>query len=102
VGAGDRVLVIGAAGGVGIHMLQMAHLCGARVTAVDVDDAKLARCREFGAQHTVNFDTPGAEARARAALEGGATVAIDLVGTAPTLAWSFGLLGRGGRMVTLT
>jgi D-arabinose 1-dehydrogenase-like Zn-dependent alcohol dehydrogenase len=102
VRVGDRALVIGAAGGVGIHMIQMAHLCGARVTAVDVDDAKLARCREFGAQHTVNFDAPGAEAHARAALEGGATVAVDLVGNAQTLAWSFGLLGRGGRLVTLT
>jgi D-arabinose 1-dehydrogenase-like Zn-dependent alcohol dehydrogenase len=69
---------------------------------VDVDDAKLARCREFGAEHTVNFRAPDSEAQARAALEGCATVAVDLVGSEQTLAWAFRLLGRAGRMVTLT
>ena len=98
----DRALVIGAAGGVGIHMVQMARLFGARVVAVDVDETKLARCREFGAEHTVNFREPGSEDQARAALEGGATVAVDLVGSEQTLAWAFRLLGRGGRLVTLT
>lgn len=102
VRVGDRVLVIGAGGGVGIHMLQMARLFGARVVAVDVDDGKLARCRELGAEHTVNFRASDAEAQARTALEGGATVAVDLVGREQTLSWALGLLGRGGRMVTLT
>jgi len=102
VRVGDRVLVIGAGGGVGIHMLQMARLFGAHVVAVDVNDAKLARCRELGATHAVNFRAADAEAQARAALDGGATVAVDLVGSEHTLAWAFGLLGRGGRMVTLT
>ena len=98
----DRALVIGAAGGVGIHMVQMARLFGARVVAVDVDETKLARCREFGAEDTVNFRAPDSEERARAALDGGATVAVDLVGSEQTLAWAFRLLGRGGRLVTLT
>jgi len=102
VRVGDRVLVIGAAGGVGIHMLQMARLFGAQVVAVDIDDAKLARCRDYGAEHTVNFRASDAEAQARAALDGGATVCVDLVGSEETLVWGFGLLGRSGRMVTLT
>jgi D-arabinose 1-dehydrogenase-like Zn-dependent alcohol dehydrogenase len=102
VRVGDRVLVIGAGGGVGIHMLQMARLFGARVVAVDTDETKLARCLELGAEHAVNFRASDAEARARAALDGGATVGVDLVGSEQTLAWTLGLLGRGGRMVTLT
>ena len=102
VHVGDRAVVIGAGGGVGIHMLQMMRFFGARVVAVDVDDTKLARCRELGADSLVNFRAADAEAQARAALEGGATVVVDLVGSEQTLAWAFRLLGRGGRMVTLT
>ncbi len=102
VRVGDRALVVGAGGGVGIHMVQMARLFGAHVVAVDIDDGKLARCRELGAEHAVNFQAPDATARAREALEGGATVAVDLVGSARTLAWTFELLGRAGRMVALT
>jgi alcohol dehydrogenase, propanol-preferring len=102
VRVGDRAVVVGAGGGVGIHMLQMARLFGARVVAVDTDDAKLVRCRELGAEHAVNFRAPDAETQARAALGGGATVAVDLVGSEETLPWAFGLLGRGGRMITLT
>ncbi len=99
---GDRVLVIGAGGGVGIHMIQMARLFGGEVVAVDVDDGKLARCRGLGAAHAVNFRAPDAGDRARQALAGGATVAVDLVGSEATLAWAFRLLGPAGRMVLLT
>ncbi|HLY23653.1 MAG TPA: alcohol dehydrogenase catalytic domain-containing protein [bacterium] len=99
---GDRVLVVGAAGGVGIHMTQMARLFGGRVVAVDVDDGKLEHCRRFGADATVNITAPDAHDRARAALDDGATVAIDLVGSRETLAWTFGLLGPAARMIMLT
>jgi len=102
VRVGDRVLVIGAGGGVGIHMVQMARLFGGRVVAVDRDDAKLEHCRRLGADAAVNITAPDAHDRARTALDGGATVAIDLVGSRETLAWAFGLLGPGARMVMLT
>lgn len=102
VRVGDRVLVIGAGGGVGIHMIQMARVFGGDVVAVDVDDRKLARCRELGAAHAVNFRGADAEDRAREALAGGATVAIDLVGSEATLAWTFRLLGPAARLVFLT
>ncbi len=52
---GDRVLVVGACGGVGIYMTQMAKALGAEtVIGIDIDDAKLARAREFGADATIN------------------------------------------------
>ncbi|HEV2440682.1 MAG TPA: alcohol dehydrogenase catalytic domain-containing protein [bacterium] len=102
VRVGDRVLVIGAGGGVGIHMVQMARLFGGRVVAVDRDDAKLEHCRRLGADAAVNITAADAHDRARTALDGGATVAIDLVGSRETLAWAFGLLGPGARMVMLT
>ncbi len=99
---GDRVMVIGAGGGVGIHLVQMAQLFGGQVVAVDVDDAKLARCRELGAVAGVNFRAPDAEAQARKALDGGATVVVDFVGSEATLEWGFRLVGLGGRVVVLT
>ncbi|GEM_PF-18594 len=102
VRVGDRVLIVGAGGGVGIHMVQMARLFGADVVAVDVDDGKLERCRALGAAHAVDFRAADAEARAREALGGGATVAVDLVGSEATLEWACRLLGPAGRMVLLT
>jgi propanol-preferring alcohol dehydrogenase len=45
----DRVMIIGAGGGVGIHMVQMAKLFGAEVYAVDVSDEKLELARKYGA-----------------------------------------------------
>lgn len=55
VTAGDRVIVIGACGGVGIYMTQMAKALGAAtVIGIDIDDAKLARALQFGADATIN------------------------------------------------
>src|SRR6266851_2603244 len=45
--AGQRVAVIGAGGGVGVHMLQVAKAFGAFVIAVERDASKLQRLREF-------------------------------------------------------
>lgn len=52
---GDRVIVVGACGGVGIYMTQMAKALGAgTVIGIDIDEAKLARALEFGADATIN------------------------------------------------
>ena len=52
---GDRVVVIGACGGVGIYMTQMAKALGAQtVVGVDIDEEKLARALGYGADATVN------------------------------------------------
>ncbi len=101
---GQRVVVTGAAGGVGAHMVQMARLCGAEVFAVDIDDEKLARLRELGADHLVNLADPAMAAEQVQAATGGrgVDVAIDLVGERDVLAWCVGQLDRGGALVNLT
>src|SRR5207253_6264731 len=54
VEAGSNVLVIGA-GGVGLNVVQGAHLVGAaRIIAVDLRDNKLEFAREMGATHLIN------------------------------------------------
>ncbi len=59
VGRGDSVAVIGC-GGVGCAAIAGAALAGATtIVAVDVDDRKLARAKQFGATHTVNSGSGG-------------------------------------------
>jgi len=55
VKAGERVLVLGASGGVGVCCVMLAKLCGAEVIACASSAAKLARLRELGADHVVNY-----------------------------------------------
>lgn len=52
---GDRVIVIGAAGGVGSFMTQVAKAMGARaVIGIDLNEEKLKRMERFGADFTIN------------------------------------------------
>jgi NADPH2:quinone reductase len=55
--AGETVLVLGAAGGVGTAALQIAQAAGARVIAGASSDEKCALCRELGADATLNYKT---------------------------------------------
>ncbi|MDW7708890.1 MAG: 6-hydroxycyclohex-1-ene-1-carbonyl-CoA dehydrogenase [Deferrisomatales bacterium] len=55
IAPGDRVVVVGACGGVGVYMTQMAKALGAgTVIGIDIDDAKLERALSFGADATIN------------------------------------------------
>lgn len=98
IGPGDRVVVIGAGGGVGIHMVQVARHAGAEVVGLDVGDAKAAVIERFGArpvESRTDLD-PNLFTGRRP------TVVVDFVGTAATAAWSVIALDTGGRMVALT
>ena len=70
VKAGSSVVVIGC-GGVGLNAIQGARLAGASpIIAVDVEPAKLAAARDFGATETINAKSENVAERA-AALNGG-------------------------------
>ena len=56
VAAGDWVVVLGAAGGVGLAAVDLAVAMGARVLAAASSPDKLQLCRERGAQATVDYD----------------------------------------------
>lgn len=52
---GDRVIVVGACGGVGVYMTQVAKALGAAtVVGIDIDDAKLQDSLEYGADMVIN------------------------------------------------
>ena len=53
--AGETLLVLGAAGGVGTAAIQIAKTIGARVIAAASSDEKCALCREIGADATINY-----------------------------------------------
>ena len=55
--AGETVLVLGAAGGVGTSAIQIAKALGARVIAAASTDEKCELCRSIGADATINYST---------------------------------------------
>lgn len=101
VGPQDTVLVVGAAGGVGIHMVQVAQVFGARVVGVDRGADKLTALRSMGFQ-AVDATEDGWAARSREAAGGEVTVVVDLVGSRETLEACLDLLAPRGRLVVLT
>lgn len=97
---GDRVAVIGAGGGVGMHMVQVARLCGGAVVGLDLTDTKLAALDDLGVDAIDATDLDAIDP-ARLAT-GRPDVVIDLVGDARTLGWGAAALDGGGRLVVVT
>lgn len=98
----ENVAVIGAGGGVGIHMVMMAKWAHARVIAVDVAANKLGKCRDVGADEAVDA-SQGDVAGALMDLTGGkgVDVVVDFVSSASSMEAGVQSLGIGGRLVTL-
>jgi D-arabinose 1-dehydrogenase-like Zn-dependent alcohol dehydrogenase len=99
--APDTVLVVGAGGGVGIHMVQMAKVLGAsRVMAVDINAEKLALAKQNGADDVINSREVGFDEEVRRLTEGrGVDVVVEMVGLTETMEQSLRSLGTGGRLV---
>jgi propanol-preferring alcohol dehydrogenase len=102
VAPGDNVLIIGAGGGVGIHMLQMARLCGGRVLAAEIGEEKMALARELGADEVIDARRGELVKQVKALTDGrGVEAAIDMVGTSETLSACLASLAPAGRMVII-
>lgn len=98
VGAGDTVLVHGAAGGVGSVVVQLAHARGARV----IGTASPANHEHLADLHAVPLAYgPGLEDRVRAAAPHGVTAAIDCVGTLEAVETSLALVADRTRIATV-
>ena len=97
---GEDVLVLAASSGVGSAAIQMAKLIGCQVIATAGGDAKMARARELGADHTIDHYRQDISAEVRK-LTGkrGVDVVVEHVGTA-TWQKSLESLAAGGRLVT--
>ncbi len=79
--AGETVLVLGAAGGVGTAAIQIAKACGAKVIAAASSDEKCALCKSIGADATINYNTENLREAIKALTDGkGPDVIYDPVG----------------------
>lgn len=81
--AGETLLVLGASGGVGIAAVQLGKLLGATVIAAASSDAKIAFCKEQGADLGIVYSREDLKERAKALTSGsGVDVIYDAVGGA--------------------
>jgi D-arabinose 1-dehydrogenase-like Zn-dependent alcohol dehydrogenase len=101
IGPGDRVAVIGAGGGLGIHMVQVARLTGATIAGLDVAGEKLDLVERFGAIPVDSTEISRLDGNE--VFAGGLpTVVVDFIGTNDSMRWAIDALGPGGRLVQLT
>jgi putative PIG3 family NAD(P)H quinone oxidoreductase len=99
--AGGTLLVQGGGSGIGTAAIQLARAAGGRAIATAGTDDKCARCRELGAEVTLNYRTgPFVEAVLAATGGVGVDVVLDHVG-APYLAGHLRALRPGGRLVLI-
>ena len=83
--AGESLLVLGAAGGVGLAAVEVGKLLGLRVIACASSDDKLALCRQHGAGETINYSREDLRGRIKEITGGqGVDVIYDAVGGAYT------------------
>ena len=79
--AGETVLVLGAAGGVGTAAIQIAKAVGARVIAAASSDEKCAFCKQLGADETINYGSANIRDELKKLTDGkGPDVVYDPVG----------------------
>jgi NADPH2:quinone reductase len=98
---GETMLVLGAAGGVGLAAIEIGKALGARVIAAASSDEKLAVCRAHGADDTINYSTSDLREAIKAATGGqGPDVIYDPVGGDYTEA-AFRAIGWRGRYLVV-
>jgi NADPH2:quinone reductase len=94
------VVVLGAAGGVGLAAVELASVLGARVVAAASTAEKLALCRSRGAVAAIEYTTEDLKERIKEVTGGGADVVVDPVG-GPAAEAALRALRWGGRFVTV-
>ena len=96
--AGETVLIHGGGSGIGTFAIQFARALGARVAVTAGSAEKLERCRELGAEITIDYRNESFSERMRA--EGGADLVLDIMGGS-YLGANLRSLTTGGRLVII-
>ena len=96
--AGERLLVHGGAGGIGLAAIQLGKLLGCEVLTTVGSDEKAAICRAFGANHAINYrQSDFKDEVKRLTQDQGVDVILDMVG-APYLQKNLSVLRKDGRL----
>jgi len=77
---GETVLVLGAAGGVGIAAVELAKVMGAKVIACASSQEKLEICKKYGADVLINYSEKNWDQKVKQAVRDGVDVVYDPVG----------------------
>lgn len=96
---GETVAIVGAGGGVGVHAVSIAALCGARVIAVTHRPDKVAKLQDRGAYAVVAGDAGDIVSAVRSVAGGPVDAVVDCAGV--TLNASLRMLRHGGRLALL-
>jgi alcohol dehydrogenase len=106
VSSGERVMVLGASGGVGVACVQLAKLAGAEVVACASSGPKIERLKEIGADHVINYreksfleDIKAIYGKPRLDGSGGVTIAVNFTG-GDTMFETQRCVAKGGRILT--
>jgi alcohol dehydrogenase len=109
VTAGEKVLILGASGGVGVCCVQLAKAAGSMVIAATSSEEKAARLRALGADHIINYaardfvpqiyEMFGKPSRRGAGSDKGVDVVVNYTG-GDTWTKSLRVLRVGGRLLT--
>jgi 2-desacetyl-2-hydroxyethyl bacteriochlorophyllide A dehydrogenase len=97
---GENVLVVGA-GPIGLGTMEFARIAGASVIALDINDGRLAFCKEkLKVEHTINALTENVSEKLKEITNGDMpTVVIDATGSLKAINTAFTYLAHGGRYV---
>jgi len=98
--AGETLLVLGAAGGVGLAAVELGRAMGARVIAAASTNEKLELARAHGAELGINYATADLRAELKHLVPGGVDVVYDPVGGPLTEAAVRGM-AWGGRLLVI-
>jgi len=98
---GESVVIVGV-GGIGLGAVLGAKLAGAHpIIAVDIQDHKLAKAREYGATHTINTRNENLADAVRRILGGPADVVIDGTGNPAVIDQEWKVTNNKGRLVLI-
>ncbi len=98
LGAGETLLLIGA-GGVGLSAVRLAQtVTGTAPVVADIDPVKRNAALEAGAASVVD-PAPATAAKDFVKATGGATAAIDFVGSESSVRFGTGALRKGGKLI---
>ena len=96
--AGQNILLVGI-GGLGIHAVQIAKLCGANVLAADRKPNALALAKQFGADFLIDAGKNPLDQIKEITGGKGVDAVVEFVSSKETMAWSLPGLKKGGTLV---